>query len=74
MLTKWESPTAACLLTIEDRQEEELPLPTWREGDNSRELTLGEHLSQNQRRQIEGILTEFESVFSTSPGNSEHAD
>ncbi len=39
-----------------------------------RQPVLGEQLSGNQQQQIQSILTEFQSVFSDTPGRTKEAE
>ena len=68
LLKKWETAATVCSLVEEVNEEE---FPDWK----TTQLMMGAHLSQQQKQEIEQVLSEFEYVLQAKPGRtsvSEH--
>ena len=70
LLKKWETPVLDCLAAEEEATDEE-EFPDWRACPKKGEPKLGEQLSNEQKNDLQSIMSEFADVLQETPGRTD---
>ena len=76
MLQKWNTPTSTVFWAKEEESpeavHEEEDVVLWKDGDSNEEKSsYGEQLTEQQLKQLQGVLTDFKDVLYSEPGQTD---
>lgn len=70
MLTRWEAPSAVCLLgkVVSDLEEtQEVDIPTWPDNQLTEEVHINPELTAEQTREMKEVLSRHNHLFTDEP-------
>ena len=74
LLEKWKPPNAVSYVAFEDGEEEE-DFIEWRGSEEPQpQPILGEQLTESQRKELGGVLDEFDDILREKPGQTQAAE
>lgn len=71
-LKRWESPSAVCMMTLDEEQMDDLP--AWEMHPDEGEVTVGKDIKPEQAKQLRSLLKEYKDVFSNTAGATKLAE
>ena len=70
LLKKWETPITDCYAAEESAEGEEEDIPDWRPQQGSDKPNIGQQLTEQQREEMEELISEFQDVLQGKPGQT----
>lgn len=70
MLSRWESPSAVCLIGQQSNYQETSEIPSWTEESSETEFHINKELSPEQQNEMTILLERHQQTFSNRPGRT----